>query len=244
MTPVVETCRRLLKLKQRAGTPAEAQAAAVALARLLDKHRLSLVDIEAGADSPIESCVVDMDNPLYAWGKRVAPWKRNLAIVLCDHWGVAQWERYARYTNGDRRVRLCLCGRPSDVALVREFFAYLVGEALQLSVPFCKGRGRAYATSWLRGFVRGLYDQLAASRAELKQEAAAEGKQGAAMVLWVGRAEESAEALRAAVPKIKDVRSRASPVVSREAFGQGYVAGKTVHVGRTLHHSEHQEDGS
>jgi hypothetical protein len=83
------------------------------------------------------------------------------------------------------------------------------------------------------GFVRGLADQLALSRAASQAEAAQNGQHGAAMVLWGSRIEQAQEALANSIPNIKNLKHRPTSLL-KVAFLEGYASGKKTHVGRSL----------
>jgi len=184
---VLDTARKLLRLKDRAGTPHEALAATRALSKLLDKYRIAVTDLElSGTQSP-EALRAEEDRPLYEF-KRVKPWKRDLGLVIAKHFGCAYWQRTRKYRRGTSEHSMCLCGRPSDIQLVRSMYTWLTVEIAHLSVTHCRGQGARYTHGWKQGFVAGVGHQLAETRQELK------GETGTAMVLY-GRQEQAKQFL-------------------------------------------------
>ena len=63
MNDVLEKAKKLLALRDRAGTRGEAEAAARALAKMLDKHRITMAELQAH-DGNVESIVADQETPL------------------------------------------------------------------------------------------------------------------------------------------------------------------------------------
>lgn len=242
---VVALCRKLLRLQKRAATAGEAQAAAHALARLLDKHRLTLAQLEAAGERQPGACTADTDRPLYTW-RRVEPWRYRLGAVLCEHYGVATWERrWRKWPGGSPRDSgMYLCGTVEDVALVRELFAWLVPEALRLAAPECRGRGRVYRNSWLEGFVAGLHHQLKLARAAAEEQARAEGQRTAALVLWGEHARRAEEALAAAaLGPLNTYTARSQARLRRDAYLGGVEAGAVIHLGgRLAEHGAHADN--
>jgi hypothetical protein len=236
MDHVVETCHRLLALQKRAATPGEAQAAAGALARLIERHRLTMAEVEGagGAGGPVL-----MPSPIYEC-KRTEPWRRQLIGGLCHHFGVAAWSDVLRVKGCGSLPRVMstkvyLCGRPSDVECVRSMYAWLGTEAERLallSVPDGTDRRRARSRrrSWLIGFANGIYTQLHAARDEAHH---APGVSSKAIVKLDGRYDEALGAIESAFKDIKNVGARRA-TVETTAYMAGAEAGLAVHLGPRL----------
>jgi hypothetical protein len=236
MDHVVETCHRLLALQKRAATPGEAQAAAGALARLIERHRLTMAEIEGvgGAGGPVL-----MPSPIYEC-KRTEPWRRQLIGGLCRHFGVAAWSdvRRVRTSIGRPRVmstKVYLCGRPSDVECVRSMYAWLSVEAERLglcAVPdgTNRRRSRSRRRSWLIGFANGIYAQFNSAKTEA---CAAPGVSSKAIVRLDSRYDEAFAAIEAAFRDVKDAPMRAA-TVETSAFLAGVEAGEAIHLGPRL----------
>jgi hypothetical protein len=168
MNEVIEKARRLLQLRDRAATPGEAQAAARALAKMLDKHRISIAELEMRGDQDAEPMAVDEREPLLKY-TRLPLWKKDLIHALCKHYGVACWRngKVQGYTlRGHRKVSYAmhLCGRKSDMDMVRYMLAWLSTETENLSRQECEGLGSVSHNSWRRGFVKGIKKQLQMAR--------------------------------------------------------------------------------
>lgn len=165
---LLERARALRTLRDRAGTKGEAEAAAHALAALIEKHRLG--DAEAGC-LPAEEILVDEVAPLITY-KRMSTetaWRFALLEALAEHHGVAVYRRadyYRRSDTGRRTVTyaLVLSGRASDIAIVRYMYVWLEADMDRLG-----NRERSNVrTSWLLGFAVGIRDQLKAGRREAR----------------------------------------------------------------------------
>lgn len=170
MNEIIQKAKKLIALRDRAGTPDEAKAAARALAGLLEKHRISLTELESGG-APKERIIADTAESIISWLRGTA-WRRELLDRLCEHYGVANWfwQKHAGFTRaGNHRWEKAfhLCGRPSDIAMVRYMFAWLSNETVRLGKNECAGRGRSFSNGWMLGFVDGIAKQLNAVREEV-----------------------------------------------------------------------------
>lgn len=231
----IDTARKLLRLKDRAGTPAEALAAARALSKLLDKHRIAVTELEMDGSQDAEPFEAAKDDPLYEF-KRVQPWKRDLGSVLAKHFGCAYWQRTRKFHTGQTSEHaMCLCGRPSDIALVRGMYTWLTGEIAQLSVTHCRGEGARYSNSWRKGFVTGVDIQLTATRDELQ------AKTTAAMVLY-GREEQAQKYLQSVFEQMGTITWKSSVRADRTAYFAGLRVGKTSPLGPRLQGAEAEPD--
>jgi hypothetical protein len=217
----VEKARKLLRLKERAGSEFEAIAAARALAALLDKHRIAIAELEASGQRLPEPFAADPDRPLYAF-IRSRPWRRELCFALGDHFGVALWRRTRIWKGGDREHGICMCGRPSDIELLRDMYEWLCSEIVSLSAEQCAGRGPAYANSWRRGFVHGVHKQLASLRDATRECSCV------AIELY-GRLDKAREYLEALCEG--HVRKRSDSPMNYPAYREGFARGALHHLG-------------
>lgn len=228
MLDVLQTAQRLLALRDRAATPGEAQAAATALARLIEKHRLSIVEIEAYSGVSSEGIIVD-DVPVIVT-ERHSAWRQQLLFSLCAHYGVVAWQK-KRAVHGAKRQRWlreqCLCGRSDDIETVRFMYAWISADAVRLSKEFSRGsRGRR---AWLVGFASGIEAQLRAVRQE---SFSTTSSHTCAMVL--ARNSHAAEFLRRALgSKLQDEKSNWK-AVNRTAYVNGQTHGASHHLGEYL----------
>lgn len=229
MNDIIEKAKKLLALRDRAGTRGEAEAAARALAKMLDKHRITMAQLQTEAGN-VESAVADEKTPLIVW-RRAAAWRRTLIDALCDHYGVAHWraKRLVGFTRNGRKKyshAIHLCGRPSDVALVRHLFAWLSAELTRIGNAECAGHGFSFKNSWMLGFAEGINKQLNQAREEVVQDMG-----DAAMVLQT-RAD---EAMRALEDQIRGLSHLSYTVSYRPAaYAAGQRRGVAHHIGDKL----------
>lgn len=227
---VIAKAKKLAALRDKAGSEHEAIAAANVLASFLEKHRLSMVEVEAASDGVEESFELS-DKPLATY-MRLPTWKRDLANTLCVHFGVANWER--RYLVGhDRKGReqwrseMRLCGKPSDVAMFRFMYGWLTGEANRLVSQLTNDR--KFRNSWLYGFSMGIYEQLKRSR----EKAAEQASQEAGLVLQ-GRFKAALAFLNSEKPNMGSPGRRTDPDIDYFAAAIGFQRGKSQHLGQSL----------
>lgn len=220
---IIAKAKKLIALRDRGSTPQEAEAAARVLAKFIDKHRISVAQLETESGD-VEACVVDESEPLFAF-RNLQLYRRVLCEVLCEHYGVAWWQRTVRVGRNQRgniyNRGLYMCGRPSDIVLVRYMFAWLGTEAERLGRK--QADGRVARKSFCLGFVSGLRAQLAAARVTVEQ------KHG---LVLRNRLSQAAEALQSALD-LTDLRTR-NPRVDREAFENGKRTGKAIHLGERI----------
>lgn len=229
MNEILEKAKKLLALRDRAGTRAESEAAARALSKMLDKYRITMAELEtqSGAAEPI---VADDKSPLIEWIHGTA-WRQALIDTLCRHYGVASWrvKRLNGFTRSGRKQYTCavyLCGRTSDVALVRHLFAWLSTELTRVGSTECAGRGFSFKNSWMFGFVEGIDKQLSEARSEVVKEV------GDVALALSTRADESARVMKEQVEGLSTNKHmvRYKP----KAYAAGQLRGESHHLGQKL----------
>lgn len=132
-TSAIDRAVKLLALARGRGTTAaEAAAAAAAAHNLMRRHNLSEAMLPGGSDHP----TVDRDFPLYESGKlegfllRLADGTAKAndcrIILIRGFWGSCN----------RLRSKVCLVGRPGDVAVTRHLFMYLRREIARLATEW------------------------------------------------------------------------------------------------------------
>ena len=223
---VIQKARDLLELKGRAGTEGEAQAAALALARLMERYRLEMVEIER--DLKPEN-VVD-EEPILK-GRRISRWRRRLIEVLEKHYGVASfWRR-----NGIQQV--ILCGRPDDLRLLRLMHTFISEESMSLGRQYSEGQGRHFTESWRSGFIDGIEVQLKRVRKEEHRKV----PKTSAIVLR-DRHEKAREALLKLVSNVSPISVKVKFNLNHRAYNEGHTRGQVHHLGARLESKEDEQD--
>lgn len=218
---ILERARALRSLRDKATNRHESEAAARALAALLDKHQLAEASIPAGEGG---EPAVDPE-PLYSY-RRVVAWKMLLASVLASHYGVALFRRPPT-----RRVRgyaVIVAGRPDDIAIVRYMWAWLSTEAVRL-LERDGGRGRAYRQSWMTGFVNGLRMQFLEAR-----KVAWTGASSTALAVLTSRQQRAHEAAERSVKLSGEEYEPKLSTSSVQGFFRGQDKGRKVSLDETL----------
>jgi hypothetical protein len=164
----------LLRLAQ-SDNPHEAALAASRAQEIIDRYKLNLAALDATpSEEPAEEIRNFKDDPLDDGGT----WKALLAQA------VARVNQCQVYTCSGH---VHLIGRPSDVAMVRPFYAYLASECERLASRHCRGNSRTYWNNFRLGAVETINQRLKASLAAtvetVKAEALAAGNAGALVVV-------------------------------------------------------------
>jgi len=224
---ILERARALRSLRDKASNRHESEAAARALAALLDKHQIEEASIPAeGGQEP----AIDYE-PLYTY-RRVVAWKMLLARILCTHYGVALYRRPP--TRRAPGYACMMAGRPDDIAIVRYMWAWLVAEAVRL-LEREGGEGRSYRQSWMTGFVSGIKLQLTEAR----------------KVAWSGASSTALAVLTSREQRAHEAASRAATITGHEyeprsttddvrGFFEGQARGRAVSLDETLPAHERQ----
>ena len=221
---LVATARKLIALRDRASTDGEATAAARVLSVFIDKHRISISELEEKSGNR-EECSMDDKDPLLTF-RNLLPWRRSLCGTLCDHYGVAWWQRRTWQGRDGRGAvyqrAIYLCGRASDIALVRHTYAWLDLEATRLASKLSPGGGRSAKKSFLLGFVAGIREQLAKGRVTI----------GVAGLVLRDRLKHATEFLDAHM-NLKTISYRAHRF-DQSAFEKGKRNGRDLHLGKRI----------
>lgn len=215
----IERARALRELHRRTTSRGEALAAARALARLIQRERIDVAQLEADGHAPKTGPQL-FEVPLFTYRRREA-WKIDLAMSLCRHHGVACFQR--TWSTGLRELKMC--GRPDDVAIVREMFAWLVDETVHLCKLECEGARNTTRRSWRLGFVAGIDSQLRAVRTETMPETDTR-----ALSLLRDRESEAQAELDRLVGKLPKKKFRGVEL-EPSAYLDGHRLGATIHLG-------------
>lgn len=236
MTDAVARARKLLELERRTNYPAEAQAAARALAKLLERERISVAELELSGERSADGLVV-ADDPLLRW-RRLVAWRRDLADILCHHHGVAWWQR--NWPDGAAAVMMC--GRADDIALVRSMYDWLAEETMHLCRISCEGQDQRYRRGWRIGFVGGIAAQLKEAREQVAAEAQSDGRQQAALAVRdrASAAQEHLETVLGKMP-VKDWTGK-DPELG--AYLSGSKRGRQIHLGGRIGDLDEDDTGT
>lgn len=164
----------LLRLAQ-SDNPHEAALAASRAQEIIDRYKLNLAALDdTPSEQPAEEIRNYKDDPLDEGGN----WKAFLAQAVAN---VNQCQVYCR------AGAVHLIGRPSDVAMVRPFYAYLAAEIERLASRHCRGNSRTYWNNFRLGAVETINQRLKASLAAtvetVKAEALAASNAGALVIV-------------------------------------------------------------
>lgn len=210
---VLDRVRKLLRLGE-SSNPNEAAAALAAAQRLIDKHRLSELELAA---EDVDETVVKDEEPLYE-GSRVSSWRGLLARAITEANGVAAiWSR----TVGMSRARIVMAGRPEDCQMVRHLFAHCVAEIDRLTLASCAGRGRAFANAFRLGCAYAIEERLRESAREVRG-----GASSTALVRLDDRVDRARELFG------RTAKARRAQCSSGAGLVAGRVAGRRINLHR------------
>jgi len=214
--------QKLLALSRGTNNPNEAAAAMRKATELVERHRLEMADVEgdgAAGDKP----TLDQ-HPLVEAGK-IENWNKTLTVYLAEaNSCCVVGGRYMRH--GHFIQYSMLVGRPSDIAIVRELYTYLI---LELTRRYKADQRTDYLHrgSWWDGAVRAVGVALQAGKKAARATAST-----TAIVLVDKRALEAAEELKRACPKIRD-KTVKTPKVEVLSWHKGAAAGKKAMSSRS-----------
>lgn len=225
MTSPVDRAVALQRLADRAGTPAEARAAARALSKHLAAHRLKMGELE-------EKTPVTFGDKALCEGARIAPWRYNLVCGLCRLYGTAPYikmRRESRLRRGRKRRRcvrfIMLCGIEADIERVTRLFRQFAADVERLGSEH-EGDRRSFRL----GLVEGLLTSARAGAREAEEAATT------AMVHVGGRYDAALAHLR---DKLKINGPKAVDTWSEQgSYKKGYDQGRKMHVGDRLADTE------
>lgn len=230
---ILRTVKKLLALSHGTNNPNEAAAAMRAATKLIEEHRLNTVELES--ESSGDKPIIEKE-PIIEAGK-IEKWQKYLVASLATTNGCdALAGRYM--TRGYFVQYAILVGRPSDIAIVRELYTYLILELTRLY----KADQRAdylHRGSWWDGAVFAVHAALESGKREARQ-----GARSTAIVLVDKRAQDVADLLKKALPKLRTRTVKASPVEAL-SFHKGSAAGRkamTARNGTRLEHAKNTVD--
>lgn len=162
---ILERVKRLLALAQ-SDNEHEASLALARAEELMAEHNIKEAEL---AEADRETASVD-GVPLYS-GKRIPGWVCQLAITVSENAGCYMYSSRCYSMEHGTESHLIITGNPSDRDAARAMFAWIRSVIERLSVINCKGKGRAYASSWCLGAAIGVRDTLLAAKRVREAEA-------------------------------------------------------------------------
>jgi hypothetical protein len=229
ISPIIEKVQKLLALA-KSSNAGEAANAAAAANKLIDQYRLSVADLEykGQAEEPVE----EDQSFIYETGK-VTRWKVELIDALVKHYGLYVWND-ADWSSGRMYTRYRLVGRKSDITIAKYLYSWLSVECQRLVGLYANGQsssrsaGRIYVASYCDGFVAGIKHQLAVSRSEVQKDSTSE-----ALVKINARCGLSKDYAHS-IHKLSESKSYSRHRVNKEAFTNGEISGKNIHLGASM----------
>lgn len=231
----LDLIRRLTEMRvDRGCTPAEAAAAAAHLARVLEKHQLSLFDVQK---LTFAEDVVEEVRPV--GGKVVPRWAHELAQAVsrphdCEYFIRTAYDPQA----GRRRSEAYFIGHRSDAAVAAYLYEVLSRTLLAMADREGRAQGRRHA-----GLIRFRSHYIIAAAWEVRQRIEAERRQArgeaalASRALVVVKEKAVEEYVRACHPKLK-VIDHAPVDYDTGAIVAGGRAGREVELKKGIEQAE------
>lgn len=230
----------------RGATEHEAAAAASAMQKLIEQHRLDMSALDASEsaaerEEAAERVGVQTD-PLDEQKKGVT-WRGLLAGSIARANGCKVFWDHGVRNNADGRLervtRLCVIGTPSRASAVRYLYAWLSREVDRLGAEAARGRGRSYGNAFRVGCVERVGARLEAAARDGRREAEREARKAAdgnstALVRIdsrLARLEQEVDAVRE-VERNLGLRSAGSfRITNSGGYSAGRAAGDRVNLG-------------
>ena len=223
---IIEKVQKLLALAKSSNIN-EAAAATAAANKLIDQYRLSEADLSLSSE---DDQLIEDDGFIYETG-RIIPWKNSLAITLAKHYGCAMFNSTI-YPNGRKVSRYKLIGKKSDIQITKYMFSWLTAECNRLLEKEAYGKGKIFSQSYCQGFVSGVSQQLAESRAAVKQEASSSA------IIKIDAREQEAVSFMNKLYNLKSSKTHSASRIDPRAFDAGMSKGKSIHLGQSLNNKQ------
>ncbi len=221
---VLSKLNDIRSLRDRAGTQAEAEAAAAALTKMLAKYNLTMADLDVRQANKVS----EIDMHFVGIGNQ-ARWRQTLLAVIAD----------ANFCRSVAIVGVPICsviGTARNVAIVQSLYDNLVPEIDRLAAAGWTAAVAEKRVSWFistaewkRGFRIGAVVGLAEAMAAAKNEAASEQQNGGALVVLLEQ--ELDDALKRFHPKTSIFGSAS---VHGSAYEEGRIVGRSLTPGERL----------
>ena len=221
---ILTKIKKLLALAKSTTSTHEAKAAMEAATRLAEAHRLSLAEIESNKGDA-ESVGEDSE-PLFECGKLFA-WQTHMVSGLANAHGCCAYS-VTTMVKGHFRREVYLFGRPTDMAIVRELWSYVVPA---LDRAWKRDKDKDYFInrhSWWFGAADGICDSV-----EQGKQAARKHATSTAIVLVDQRHEAALAAMKDAKPKMQFDKKARTVRADPSDYHRGKRAGKQVMEQRT-----------
>ena len=156
----IEKVRKLMKLAT-SPVQAEAELAAAKASEIMSKYELDSAALELTSTEKVEEEVKDFgDDPLDQGGV-VQSWKGRLSMVISHLHGCQVYKSSGR---------LCLIGRPSDVATVRYLYGWICRQIDIVTDGLGLGFSRNFKTNFRLGMVDTISIRMKEAAEKAKQE--------------------------------------------------------------------------
>lgn len=227
---IIERIQKLLSLSKNNANPNEAANAAALADKLINRHQLSMAEIQATSHEQIP--VGKHNTPIYSSCRRTA-WKAHLASSLARHYDCALYISYG-YEGKNKTSNYTLVGRNEDCEIAIFMFNWITNEIERLAKKNASGLGHNYSQTYCEGAGVGIIEKLRSEKENLRTEARAEGK-GSALVLLDNKAIEAARKLDQLCPNLRRTAELSGASNKNAmAFSSGREAGKSMNIGKGL----------
>lgn len=215
---IIDKIKHLLALAASTTSEHEAQAALEAASKIAEANRLSMAEIASGKGDA-ESLREDT-SPLFSGGK-ICVWQTMIIAGLAIANGCCAYTVITMIKGHFVRSAM-LFGRPTDMAIVRELWTYVVPALDRAWNHGRRARGKMDRHSWWFGAATGVCNSLDRGKADARRNATTTA------IVWVDqRALAATEALDKAHPGMPNEKPRTVRVHEQD-YNHGRRAGREV----------------
>lgn len=234
---ILNKLSRLKALSEcKTGNVNETATAAAAMTRLMMEYKIEMAELEEDSSADSAQAVEEQDVTVGSRGKSFPTWQSHLLQGLAeanDCVGFQSTSRgYDPWFRPTMAAKLCLIGRPEDIAHVRHMFAFCLQEIERLCHLWMPRAPRALKNDFRSGAALGIRQKVLAERQAVRAEEEARARQRGEVSHALAVLDRRLDEVRDAAAKlgVRTTASRGGRAMSASAYHAGYQAGQTIEL--------------